>query len=116
MAEKTAGNDVCKVDLSKIIAAGLGHQEALSEKELQEFDALLDAPHLNEQERQEFLQTVWNIIVACIDFGWGDHPIQQVQDSCGKSPEIKPDSGLSGDNMVFSEDRKLNDKYNKVAE
>lgn len=115
MAEKTAGDSV-DIDLGKIIAAGLGHGQALSDEELQEFDALLDAPHLSDAQRQEFLQAVWNVIVACIDYGWGDHPVQQAFEACGKPKKSSPHSGIPAQNLVKSKAHHLSHKYNKAAE
>ena len=38
----------------------------------------LDDSDLNENEKQEFLDTIWSIIVSFVDLGFGVHPVQQV--------------------------------------
>ena len=37
----------------------------------------LDNSDLTEKQRQEFLETLWNIIVSFVDLGFGVHPLQQ---------------------------------------
>ena len=41
---------------------------------------------LTEDQKREFLDTLWSIIVAFVDLGFGVHPVQQVSDRevCGQ--------------------------------
>ncbi len=41
----------------------------------------------SEEQKAEWLQALWNIIVEFVSLGWGVHPLQQAQDSCGKLKE-----------------------------
>ncbi len=37
----------------------------------------LENEKLTEEQKQEFLETLWNIIVAFVELGYGVHPIQE---------------------------------------
>ena len=39
---------------------------------------------LSHEEKQAFLDAIWNIILGFIDLGFGVHPIQQADKACGK--------------------------------
>lgn len=41
------------------------------------YEAMLDDPDLSEEQRLEFLETLWSIIVSFVDLGYGVHPMQQ---------------------------------------
>ncbi len=41
------------------------------------YEKLLEESDLSDEEKQEFLRTLWNIIVAFVDLGFGVHPVQQ---------------------------------------
>ena len=45
----------------------------------------LDHADLTEEQKREFLETLWNIIVSFVDLGFGVHPLQQ---ATSKSDEI----------------------------
>ncbi|WP_430436061.1 hypothetical protein [Oceanibaculum nanhaiense] len=47
----------------------------------------LEDSDLSEDQKREFLQALWNIIVAFVSLGFGVHPAQQVEIACGKSYE-----------------------------
>ena len=116
MADDAAGNGVGEIELSDIVAAGFGHADVLSAEDLSEFDHLLETSDLNEEERQEFLQNIWNIIVGFIDLAWSDHPIQQAQKASGKPAKIDSESGIPCSSMVQSGHSNLTENYNKAAE
>lgn len=116
MANDTANDDVGEIELGDIVAASLGHGDILSAEGLSEFDHLLEASDLSEAEQQEFLQSIWNIIVSLIDHAWGDHPIQNALKASGKLVEIDSECDIRGDNMVQLKDNNLTKKYKKTAE
>ena len=45
------------------------------------YDEFLKDPDLSEDQRREFLDILWNIIVNFVDIGFGIHPLQQVLDN-----------------------------------
>lgn len=40
---------------------------------------------LTEEEKHEFLQTLWKIVCEFVMLGFGVHPLQQVGNDCGHS-------------------------------
>lgn len=63
------------------------------------YEQYLDGADLSEAQKQEFLDTLWSIIVGFVDLGFGVHPVQQAAQNicddglCGHLAEIAmPDS------------------------
>ena len=59
---------------------------------------LLDDEDLTEDQKQEFLQTLWSIIVEFVSLGFNVHPLQQVSSGLDKNQK----SFLSIDEHVLS--------------
>jgi len=80
------------------------------------YEKMLDKPDLTEDQKREFLQALWNIVIGFVELGWGVHPIQQVQENtCGELSDTKSDSDFSADSMVQSKDTNLTNQYKKAA-
>ena len=60
----------------------------------------LDSSDLSDEQKQEFLQTLWNIVVGFVDLGFGVHPVQQAQKPCGKVEVSEPKPALTVPNRV----------------
>lgn len=45
------------------------------------YQDVMDDPSIPEEQKQELLETLWAIAVACVDMGLGLHPLQQ---ACGQ--------------------------------
>lgn len=75
------------IDLTRKPAAlarpALTFDVGLYEKHLEDSD-------LSDAEKQEFLETLWNLVVVFVDLGFGIHPVQQacgqIEDDCGAKP------------------------------
>lgn len=52
--------------------------------DVEKYQAYLDDPNLSEEQKEEFLQAIWSIMVAFVDLGFGVHPLQEV---CGQDSE-----------------------------
>lgn len=47
------------------------------------YEQYLDDADLSEEQKREFIETLWNIIVSFVDLGFGVHPLQQAtSDGC----------------------------------
>lgn len=58
---------------------------AICDKYLKDWDA-------TPEQKQEFIDTLWQIIVAFVDLGFGIHPAQQVlQETSGQNDEAETD-------------------------
>ncbi|MFW8634320.1 hypothetical protein [Cribrihabitans pelagius] len=51
--------------------------------DIEKYQALLDAPGLTDEQKEEFLQSLWSVIVSFVELGFGVHPMQEV---CGQDP------------------------------
>ena len=52
----------------------------------QEFTDFFEGSDLSEAEQQEFLETLWSIIVHFVDLGFGLNPIQILCEQIGENP------------------------------
>jgi len=76
---------------------------------------LLDDPDLSEDQKREFLQAVWNIIVGFVDLGFGVHPVQQAQDSCGESRKSHAENTITVGNALKSKDTKITSQFADIT-
>lgn len=55
----------------------------------QEFTHFLDETDLTEEQKLEYIQTIWSIVLQFIDMGFGLHPLQTAlgQQACGQFDE-----------------------------
>lgn len=68
----------------------------------------LEDADLTEDQKREFLQSLWNVIVEFVSLGFGVHPAQQAQINCGEptnsaaesAPQILNGIGYSGSPVV----------------
>lgn len=108
----TTPNDL---SVEQIIAAILDQKNTLSPEDLEHFDALLDAPDVTEEQRRELLQTLWNIVVAVIDFKWQVQGTHLTDTPCGKVSQSQTERPNTDKNMVEWKDRKLTDTHNNTV-
>lgn len=81
----------------------------------EEFAHFLDDTGWTEPQKREYLETIWAIMVEFAMLGFGFHPVQQVQDACGKLPEnhdTQPDPGADAVKLDQSD---LNEPFEKAA-
>ncbi|MFC5583791.1 hypothetical protein ACFPOD_01605 [Nitratireductor kimnyeongensis] len=67
--------------------------------DVEKYQAYLDDPNLNEEQKEEFLQAIWSIMVAFVDLGFGVHPLQEV---CGQDSEESCPCAKEGFDQVKS--------------
>ncbi|WP_037226929.1 hypothetical protein [Roseobacter sp. GAI101] len=48
------------------------------------YGVMLDASDMPEAQKRELIQTLWSIVTAFVDLGFGVHPVQQV---CGQADD-----------------------------
>jgi hypothetical protein len=49
----------------------------------------LEGSDLSDDQKRELIETLWNIVVSCVDLGFGVHPLQQ---GCEHSSETTQDA------------------------
>lgn len=55
----------------------------------------LEGADLTDDQKKEFLEALWSIIVQFVSYGFGVHPLQDVKMSCGQDPETPPNAPLT---------------------
>ncbi|MFN3171255.1 MAG: hypothetical protein ACE37E_11240 [Hyphomicrobiales bacterium] len=68
---------------------------------------MLEDSEWNDEQKREFIETMWSIIVSFVDLGFGVHPVQQAQDACA---QIEDRSGVGADDLVSSWDEANSEK------
>ena len=53
--------------------------------DIEKYQSYLDDPSLSVEQKDEFLQALWSIVVTFVELGFGVHPLQEV---CGQDSEI----------------------------
>jgi hypothetical protein len=51
------------------------------------YASYLEESDLPEDQKREFIETLWAIVIACVDMGFGIHPVQQ---ACAQEEETSP--------------------------
>lgn len=52
--------------------------------DVKKYQALLDESGLSDEQKEEFLQALWSMVVTFVELGFGVHPLQEV---CGQDYE-----------------------------
>jgi hypothetical protein len=57
--------------------------------DVERYQALLDGSGLSDEQKEEFLQALWSIVVSFVEHGFGVHPLQEIcgQDDLGDTHE-----------------------------
>ena len=74
---------------------------------------LLEETDLTDEQKREYLQALWGIIVEFVSLGWGVHPLQQTPKT-----SRQPDEDLlkMGDNPVFLDRAIASDDVRALAD
>tara|TARA_R110000868_G_scaffold64234_3_gene193130 strand:+ start:23216 stop:23557 length:342 start_codon:yes stop_codon:yes gene_type:complete len=76
----------------------------------------LDDADLTEDQKREFLQAIWNIIVEFVSLGFDVHPAQQMQNDCGQLPKASLKATLTNSHAINCEDQKLSGNFDNAAD
>lgn len=57
--------------------------------DVERYQAYLDGTDMTNAQKEEFLQSMWQIIVSFVELGFGVHPLQEV---CGKDDQCTAQS------------------------
>jgi len=65
------------------------------------YEKMLKNCDLTEEQRQDFLETIWSIIVGFVDLGFDIHPLQQVtSEECEQDLDL---TSFMAENVVSSQ-------------
>jgi hypothetical protein len=80
--------------------------------DVEKYQAFLDGADMTEAQKEEFLQSLWSIIVSFVDLGFGVHPLQAV---CGEDADCDSKSAKSEFDVVSSDDQENTGKTNEFS-
>ncbi len=83
--------------------------------DVKRYEHFLENSDLSEEQKCEFLETLWNIICELVSLGFGVHPLQEIESQCGKTYESVADTALLTPNMLEFEDQKFCKNFKDVA-
>lgn len=80
--------------------------------DVEKYKPYLDDPVLSEVEQREFLETVWAILLHCIDLGI---KIEEARNSCGKPGDTANSAPLGGGDALKSNSQFLTTDFDDAA-
>ena len=66
----------------------------------EKYEHFLETTDLSEDQKREFIEALWSIIISFVDLGFGVHPAQQAENSCGKLQKNSPRLPSTMENRV----------------
>ncbi|NKX63300.1 hypothetical protein HEP89_04250 [Labrenzia sp. 5N] len=113
MKDKTkSGSFSVRESFSKAGDAKGEHSNAL-QIDFEKYMHFLDDPSISDAQKQEFIETIWSILLQFVDLGFGIHPIQQViEEYDSNNIEVKeslPDNKNDTNKCIQKEFEKLAD-------
>jgi hypothetical protein len=75
--------------------------------DVERYQAYLDGIEMTNAQKEEFLQSMWQIIVSFVELGFGVHPLQEV---CGKDEQSTTQSAVDAFDAVHSDQPKDENK------
>ena len=79
------------------------------------YEELLDDPDLTDEQRREFLAALWHILSEFVALGFGVHPLQQAQETCGQNRKSHGDSGILDVDSVYLSHTELKPYFEGAA-
>ncbi len=76
----------------------------------------LDGADLTDEQKQEYLQTIWSIIVEFVSLGFGVHPLQHIDNACGESAEQASHTPILTPDMIHSGEFNLIRNFKEKSE
>lgn len=65
------------------------------EIDVQKYQAYLDNPNIDDDQKEEIVRAVWSIMVSFMELGLGVHPVQQ---ACGQlEKDLDPEATVDSD-------------------
>lgn len=70
--------------------------------DLEEFAHFLEGTGWTDDQKREYLEMLWAVMVEFAMLGFGFHPVHEAQNACGKLPESgapRPETGANAVNL-----------------
>ena len=104
---KTADGKTGKEAKAELPALRADRARSIITVDYERYAPLLDDPDLTEEQKREFLQTLWSIVCEFVALGFEVHPAQQAQKACGKAQECGPEPTSTGRDGVYLDQKSL---------
>ena len=65
--------------------------------DIEKYQALLDGSDMTDEEKEEYIRTLWSVIVSFVDLGFS---VQPRENTCGKLPDERAMSTLEPAKVV----------------
>ena len=95
------------------IEASAASAERVLRVDVEEFQHHLDGANLTDEEKRQYLEAVWSIIVSFVDLGFGVHPVQQ---ACGQLASAASSAAAPEPDAVDSKDQHLNEQFEAAVQ
>ncbi len=80
------------------------------------YETYLENADLTEEQKREFIETLWSIVVSFVDLGFGIHPLQQVLPSAHCEQNIDLAEFLTKDSAdVLNSKNNTNSQFKNAA-
>ena len=80
------------------------------------YEQYLDDPALNPEQKRQFIEALWSIVVAFVDLGFSVEAEEaQDEEACGKLTEAPVAPAVLADDVVNLEDISLGDRFDDTA-
>lgn len=79
------------------------------EIDIEKYQAYLDGSDLTPAQKEDFLRALWSIMVACVDLGFGVHPVQQ---ACGQVEKTLDPRAQADSDGVNSAESSTSEQFN----
>ena len=67
---------------------GITHPKPSLTVDVEKYQAYLDGTDMTEEQKEEFLQALWSIIVSFVELGFGVHPVQAAGEQAAEFESI----------------------------
>ena len=82
----------------------------------EKYEHFLEDADLSEDQKREFLQALWQIIVGFVDLGFGVHPVQQAENACGQLRENGLKAPLEAADRVKCKSKSLSKTFEDISD
>ena len=110
-----------KADRQKTALQSLAHEGSNQDRpvltiDYEKYAHFLEDSDLTEDQQQQFLETIWNIIVEFVSLGWGVHPLQQAQKPCGQLGDNSPKAALTAPDGLYLDQQFISENFLKAVD
>ena len=96
--------------------SGAGTGSSVVTVDYEKYEWFLESADLSEDQKRQFIDALWQIIVGFVDLGFGVHPAQQAEKACGKLRENRLNRPLTAENEVEYKSKLLNKNFEDAAD